>query len=279
MSEANLKADIRASIWLPGLPTFSVLLIVAVALTAARLIWDASAMATLVHDCPHCRASLMSFVIFGAHSWPVGQIHSISSPQVNVVGECQKCRRPITAVLKWRASIDGTTWAQNCQKLTKDAFSVPGGMWNLVEAWPQPLPAEAPEYLPAPVAKAFMQGETNLALDGHEEPAATMFRRSLDLALKVQFPELKGTLDKKISKLAETHVIPQSLADWAHEVRGIGNDGAHDLEGCTIEDAQAARDFVDAVLRYLVTLPKMIELRRPVPEPEPPTVDQENPTA
>lgn len=133
----------------------------------------------------------------------------------------------------------------------------------LVGVWPEPRPVQAPENLPPAVEKAFLQGETNLALDGHEEPAATMYRRALDLALKTEFPELKGDLFKKIEKLAAENVIPQSLADWAHQVRGIGNDGAHDLDGCTQTDAEAARDFVDAVLRYLITLPEMIKRRRP----------------
>ncbi|WBT07594.1 DUF4145 domain-containing protein [Brevundimonas vesicularis] len=128
--------------------------------------------------------------------------------------------------------------------------------------WPAASAPRVPEFLPQTVERSFVQGETNLGLHDHDEAAATMFRRALDLALKDRFPDLKGDLNKKIIKLAQDHVIPQSLADWAHEVRVIGNDGAHDLEGCTHEDAVAARDFVDAVLRYLFSLPGMIEARR-----------------
>jgi hypothetical protein len=169
-------------------------------------------------------------------------------------------------------------WPNQMGELLKEGPSVPGDAWEVQSFWPKPQPTRIPEYLPDVVARAFRQGETNLGIADHEEAAATMFRRALDTALKLKFPEMKGDLNKKIIKLAETHVIPATLAEWAHEVRGIGNDGAHDLEGCSQDDAEAARDFVDAVLRYLFSLPGMIAARRPeASEPEPPATDVENP--
>lgn len=222
-------------------------------------------MATLIHDCPHCRASSMSFVIFGINPWPITTTGNLQMPQANVAAECQRCRAPIAAILKWRTAIDPNHWSSNLAKLAKDNFSIPSGLWTILSTYPEPRQSAAPDLLPAAVEKAFLQGETNLALPGHEEPAATMYRRALDLALQTQFPEMKGSIDAKLKKLAADHIIPKSLSEWAHEVRGIGNEGAHDLDGCTQEDAQAARDFVDAVLTYLITLPEMIRLRRPAP--------------
>lgn len=91
-----------------------------------------------------------------------------------------------------------------------------------------------------------------------------MYRRSLDLALKEAFPETKGALDAKLKKLVKEQKLPEALGEWAHEVRLIGNDGAHDLDGVSREDLLDARAFIDTVLKYLFTLPAQISARKPV---------------
>jgi hypothetical protein len=110
-----------------------------------------------------------------------------------------------------------------------------------------------------------MQGERNFRTPDCEEAAATMYRRSLDIGLKVAFPDYKGDLNKRIEKLVEAHVLPTSIGDWAHQVRLVGNDGAHDLEGVTRPDLVACRNFVGAVLRYSFSFPKMVADRRADP--------------
>ena len=91
-----------------------------------------------------------------------------------------------------------------------------------------------------------------------------MYRRSLDLALKEAFPEEKGMLDAKLKKLVQQKMLPEAIGKWAHEVRVIGNDGAHDLEGVDSVALLDARAFIDTVLKYLFTLPAQIEARRSV---------------
>lgn len=227
-------------------------------------------MATLIHDCPHCHSRQMAFAIVGIRGIPnSGESRGAgtASGRLATVGlQCQSCMKGAAATVRRVESVAVTHWQTHMNELLKEGPSVPGGQWAVQAFWPAPQPSRIPEHLPDVVARAFRQGETNLAVPDHEEAAATMFRRALDTALKLRFPDLKGDLHKKIGKLAETHVIPGDLAEWAHEVRGIGNDGAHDLEGCTQDDAEAARDFVDAVLRYLFSLPGMIAARRPEPD-------------
>lgn len=221
-------------------------------------------MGTLVHDCPHCNSAKMAFVIVGVRSLPLSS-DVATNRRVTVGLQCQQCFRGAAATLRRPPLTTASEFASyHVPPLMKEGTSVPDESWHLDDFWPKPTPLRVPEYLPEAVERAFIQGGTNLALPDHEEAAATMFRRSLDLALKVKFPDMKGDLNAKIKKLADGHVLPQSLVDWAHQVRVIGNDGAHDLDGCDQADATAARDFVDAVLRYLFSLPGMIDARRPV---------------
>ncbi|MEW6390396.1 MAG: DUF4145 domain-containing protein [Pseudomonadota bacterium] len=219
-------------------------------------------MAVLVHDCPHCATARVGFAIIGGKTRPFLMNTEVLNAVVSVGLECPNCLKTASATIQRKGKISGGLLQATIDSLEKAHDSIPNLSWDLLEFWPKLMPPRIPEFLPQSVEKAFIQGETNLALRGCEEPAATMFRRSLDLGLKIRFPDLKGDLYKKIDKLAADHEIPHSLAEWAHEVRAIGNDGAHDLDGCSMEDAQAAHDFVDAVLRYLFSLPGMIAARR-----------------
>ncbi|ACM26551.1 conserved hypothetical protein [Rhizobium rhizogenes K84] len=121
-----------------------------------------------------------------------------------------------------------------------------------------------PDHLPDDVLKAFQQAETNFDLENHEEAAATMYRRALERALKSSHPNLAGTLAAKIKTLVGGGELPKSLGDWADEIRLIGNDGAHD-DGVTRDELKAARMFCDSFLRYLITLPTEVALRRSQP--------------
>jgi hypothetical protein len=104
---------------------------------------------------------------------------------------------------------------------------------------------------------------------GCEEPAAVFYGRAIELALKHSHAAVTGTLAQRIAKLAQDRIIPQAMSDWATQVRVVRNDGAHD-DGVSREDVEAARDFTDAFLRYLITMPAMVEARRPVAPETPP---------
>ncbi|ADG09094.1 DUF4145 domain-containing protein [Caulobacter segnis] len=219
-------------------------------------------MAVLIHDCPHCTTAKVGFAIIGGKPRPYLPNTEVAKPIVSIGLECPNCQKTASATIQYKKNLSGHSVSAIVESLPKAHDSLPNLLWDLLEFWPRVQPPRIPEFLPKSVEKAFVQGETNLALPGCEEPAATMFRRALDLGLKIRFPDLKGDLYKKVDKLASDHEIPLSLAEWAHEVRVIGNDGAHDLDGCNTDDAQAAHDFVDAVLRYLFSLPGMIAARR-----------------
>lgn len=217
-------------------------------------------MTTLVSDCPHCGAANMSFTVFGASS--AVKVPGTFTGQIRVAAECGRCLGPIAAVMKTASQPATKTWDTLVSQVATGPHAIPNDLWEVIDSWPAMPKPRVPDLLTADVEKAFLQGEKNLQMDGCEEPAATMFRRALDLALKEAHPDIDGNLVSRIKTLHERKVLPETIVDWAHAVRMIGNDGAHQPEGCTRDDAIAARDFVDAVLRYLFSLPRMIKARR-----------------
>lgn len=128
--------------------------------------------------------------------------------------------------------------------------------------WPMPEPLRIPDHLPQSVERAFRQAEKNFTQEDCEDAAATMYRKALEAGLKHLHPEAKGNLAKRIKDLAATHDLPKAIGEWCDEIRLIGNDGAHEDDGVSRAELTEARDFVDATLRYLFSLPAMIEERR-----------------
>jgi hypothetical protein len=72
-----------------------------------------------------------------------------------------------------------------------------------------------------------------------------------------------GRLFKRLNTLAETQDIPAMLAEQAHELRNLGNLGAHDEDIDVAEaDVPVIEDFAEAVLEYLYRAPaKLTALR------------------
>ena len=92
-----------------------------------------------------------------------------------------------------------------------------------------------------------------------------MYRRALELGIKAAYPTLSGSLAARIKNLVRDHHLPAPIGDWLDQVRVVGNDGAHEMDGVTRDDLEAARGFVDTALRYIFTLPAQIAARRGLP--------------
>lgn len=220
-------------------------------------------MAVFITMCPHCGADEMSFPIFGIRP-PAGGAWRVEPTLVAAV--CGRCDKPVSGTLKYTKAGDSsdTTFNSRVSQLTKSDTQLDQLGFRLSHVWPAPPAPKAPASLPRTVERAFIQAEKNRIMPECEEAAATMYRRSLDLALKEAFPEEKGMLDSKLKKLVKERRLPEAIGEWAHEVRIIGNDGAHDLDGVSVADLLDARAFIDTVLNYLFTLPAQIAARRPV---------------
>lgn len=133
---------------------------------------------------------------------------------------------------------------------------------KFTDFYPRFEPVEAPKGTPEDVANAFMTAKKNLKSGQHGdyEAACIMARRSVELAVKGAGGE-GHSLKAKIDDLEARRIISPALREWAHEVRDIGNDGAHEA-AVTQQDAEQAVYFAEMLFTYLYTLPEMIEERR-----------------
>ncbi|MGN7614324.1 DUF4145 domain-containing protein, partial [Magnetococcales bacterium HHB-1] len=50
--------------------------------------------------------------------------------------------------------------------------------------------------------------------------------------------------------------------EWAHTIRMIGNEAAHEITKVSLQDAKAIFYFLEIFLTYLFTLPAKMEARR-----------------
>jgi hypothetical protein len=118
----------------------------------------------------------------------------------------------------------------------------------------------APQHVPTNVASFYLQGEDNVAR-GHFDASGAMFRKALDTALKAIHPEGKGVLARRIDNLpVETGVTP-AMKQWAHEIRHLGNDAAHDEEPFSEAESVSLMEFTRLFLTFAFTLPGMIAAR------------------
>jgi predicted metal-binding protein len=130
--------------------------------------------------------------------------------------------------------------------------------------YPEAKPLEAPQYTPENIAKSYKTAVKNLRNGGDDsdyEAAVLMARKALEAACN--FFNAQGfNLKQKINYLAEHRVITPALAEWAHEIRDIGNEAAHESGPFTKVDAEQTVYFAEMLFTYLFTLPGMIAERR-----------------
>ena len=136
------------------------------------------------------------------------------------------------------------------------------GIDHLVAPAPKPKPEDivGPDAWPHSVGDAWAQAQRGL-LTRSWDSAATMARRSVQAALREK--GIKGRdLVKEITNMVTEGLITKQLADWAHQVRSIGNVGAHPDEDdvpVSEEDARDVVDFAYYFAHHLYTLPAQIE--------------------
>lgn len=122
---------------------------------------------------------------------------------------------------------------------------------------PSPPKPMALDYLPDAAGEAWLDAEISLE---RMRPRATCssYRTALDLAIKSLFPDIKGTLGKRIDALHGQGNLPSQIQSLAHGIRIIGNESVHDLDDLSIEEAKEMRQFLLLVFTYLIDLPNQI---------------------
>lgn len=127
-----------------------------------------------------------------------------------------------------------------------------------------------PGDLPPAVARSYDQAVKAFGASLYE-PAALMCRRCLE-AVSRAFDAAGRTLNDRLDQLATDGHIDERLKGWAHSIRIVGNEAAHDVEAeISKEDARDVLDFTEALLLYVFSLKRRHEAflaRRATPSAE-----------
>jgi hypothetical protein len=133
------------------------------------------------------------------------------------------------------------------------------------EFWPEAAGPVIPENMPSDVERIYLQAERNYPTEGNEEAAGTMYRKALDVGLKKIDATVTGTFAARIKKLAANGKLTADIAEWADHVRDLGNEAAHEDAPPTREELTELRSISEMVMRYLFSLPAMVQARRRQP--------------
>ena len=200
-------------------------------------------MSVFKADCPHCGTKSVAFSI-------VNEIR-IGTTDWDTLTRCAHCGRGVLATFRGNSQ-EPTRWTR-------------GGDFrnsNRLEQFPPKIDSDAPKHTPENVAKFYAQGVDNLP--GNWDAAGSMFRKTLEAALKNKFPKIKekSSLYDRIQIAAEEGGLTPDLAKWAHQIRLDGRTAVHEEEPFSKEEADRLHTFTNLVLQYLF-IPCLVCWRKP----------------
>ena len=177
-------------------------------------------METFQLNCPYCRTKSVAFT---------ARTQLQRGPLLDTIATCGYCNRVLIVTLHHG---------------------------KVTETVPRDRKIRAPSHTPDNVKRYYIQGEDNLPTNW--DAAGVMYRKSLEAALRVKFPDLEGSLMARIDAAAKEGKITAEMSDWAHRIRILGNEAAHDEEPFSEHDAKTLSSFCHLLFLYLFTLPGML---------------------
>jgi hypothetical protein len=204
---------------------------------------------------------------FGALLFPIENIRAKQGvADFWAAASCPICLKPISAVLSFEKQYgiynDMVAAVASFQKEPRTPETT--GIKS-VGIWPAAPKPEIPRHLPLDFNAKLLEAERSFAANINTG-AAGLYRSLIDVTTKRQLVDANlnagGSLKARIDKLAENHAIPKSVAEWAHEVRVLANEGLHEETTISREDAEMSRSFALTYLRYAFELPGDVAERR-----------------
>ncbi len=167
---------------------------------------------------------------------------------------CRNCRQGLIAVEE--LLVNGRPYSLKDLPAGNVRFS-----WRGIHWWPSREESVSPD-LPGQIASAFLEAVKSFHA-GCYRASVVMARRTVE-AIAADKGETDGILKDRLKRLASTQRIDPSLEKWSHEVRLIGNVGAHfdPIEDVSEEDADDMIGFVRELLRFLYEIPAEVARRR-----------------
>lgn len=139
---------------------------------------------------------------------------------------------------------------------------------EIVAIYPNPLPEPIDERVPESIREDFEEANLCFSVDAYRA-AAVMARRTLQSICLDKGANEGDKLHQQIDWLFSQQIITRELKEWAHEVRYVGNDGAHpkkpeDDIPVTSEDAKDILDLLKQFSQVLYVAPAIAEERRKI---------------
>lgn len=115
--------------------------------------------------------------------------------------------------------------------------------------------------IPATIKSAYDQAVRSFSASLFE-PSVLMCRKCLEVTCK-NFGAKGRDLKSKLQYLCDAGQIDSRLLNWAHEIRLIANEAAHDSDiNVTQHNARDVLDFTEAILIYVFSLTSRFEAFR-----------------
>lgn len=193
----------------------------------------------------------------------VGNIEITSyagNAQRSVSAFCRSCHRCIGFIA--RQKFDRIVTPPPFGRVFQTDGSI-NDLFIMVDYWPKPDIKDAPDYISPNVNRIFQQAEANKA-QKNWDAAGIMYRKVLETATKELGADLKneGNLMKRIDLLAANGRLTKDLAEWAHQVRIIGNETAHEECEPEAKDVLDLANLTRMLLVYLFELPGRVAVMR-----------------
>ncbi|MYE14829.1 MAG: DUF4145 domain-containing protein [Gammaproteobacteria bacterium] len=189
------------------------------------------------HNCGRCGARSVAFTIRSEPYRSRGE-DSSGSYAFDVFAVCGNCNRGSVATYIYGSRSFELEYAR------------------LSKLSPRRPSTDAPAHTPQNVAHFYRQAVRSMP--GLWDAAGSMFRKTLESALKAKFPSLSGSLYDRIKSAGEKGWLTKELAAWADHIRLDGNDAIHDENPFEQDQAETLATFTRLILLYLFTLPGML---------------------
>ncbi len=117
------------------------------------------------------------------------------------------------------------------------------------------MPLEKSELLPQQIREIYF--ETLSAIDQELHILATIGLRACIEAIALDKGVIGKNLEKKIDQFVVSSTITASQADFLHQIRGIGNQAAHEIKPSSTGTIRKGLEVVEIILTVLYVLPTL----------------------
>ncbi len=192
--------------------------------------------------CPKCNVLVDARIIARGHGgFESSALDPVDVPDADYHGDiykillCRRCKSPFL--------------------LKESLFGVPGEFETITEGQLlYPTESRLPiDGVPQPVHRAYEQAKQSFTASLYD-PCALMCRRCLEAACK-HLGATGRDLNARLEALKKSGLVDVRMISWAHGIRMLGNEAAHDPESAvSLEDARDVLEFTEALLIYVFAL-------------------------